>query len=43
MDVTDALPEAEDEGGSGGTIFLLLLLVGAGVLAYGRFKLGWFH
>jgi len=42
MDVTDALPEADDEGGSGGTIFLLLLLVGAGVAAYAHFIKHWF-
>jgi len=42
MDLTDALPEADDEGGSGGTLFLLLLLAGALAAGYAHYIKHWF-
>lgn len=41
-DVTDVLPEAEDEGGSGGTLFLLLLLAGGVAAGYAHYIKHWF-
>ncbi|MFO0603711.1 MAG: hypothetical protein U0324_11085 [Polyangiales bacterium] len=42
MDVTDALPEAEDEGGGGGVFFLLLIVAGASLVAWAHFYKHWF-
>ena len=42
MDPTDALPEADDEGGSGGTLFLLLLLAGGLAAGYAHYVKHWF-